>query len=202
MGKMNLLKADWQGKVGQTVGAKWKNKSTIRTYSIPSDPKTAAQLEVRGAFKELTSYVALFSDQIKYLTALDTSGMSVRNAIIKLNKEMVGPSGFDKANLLISKGGLQKIAGFTPAVATNKLSATWTAPTATNFTADAKIIIVGVQQNAGMVEVIEADATAGTATGQLAFAASENIDVFAYYLDKRGSSKVASESIYAEATNP
>lgn len=202
MGKMNLLKADWQGKVGQTVGAKWKNKSTIRTYSIPSDPKTAAQLEVRGAFKELTSYVALFSDQIKYLTALDTSGMSVRNAIIKLNKEMVGPSGFNKANLLISKGGLQKIAGFTPAVATNKLSATWTAPTATNFTADAKIIIVGVQQNAGMVEVIEADATAGTATGQLAFAASENIDVFAYYLDKRGSSKVASESIYAEATNP
>ena len=202
MGIMNLLKADWKGKVGQTVGAKWKNKSTIRTYSIPADPKTAAQLEVRDAFKELTSYVALFSDQIKYLTALDTSGMSVRNAIIKLNKAMVGPSGFDKANLLISKGGLQKIAGFTPAIATNRLSATWTAPTATNFTADAKIIIVGVQQNSGMVEVIEADATAGTASGTLTFAAAENIDVFAYYLDKRGSSKVASESIYAEATNP
>lgn len=202
MGIMNLLKADWKGKVGQTVGAKWKNKSTIRTYSIPADPKTAAQLEVRDAFKELTSYVALFSDQIKYLTALDTSGMSVRNAIIKLNKAMVGPSGFDKANLLISKGGLQKITGFTPTIATNRLSATWTAPTATNFTADAKIIIVGVQQNSGMVEVIEADATAATATGTLAFAAAENIDVFAYYLDKRGSSKVASESIYAEATNP
>lgn len=202
MGIMNLLKADWKGKVGQTVGAKWKNKSTIRTYSIPADPKTAAQLEVRDAFKELTSYVALFSDQIKYLTALDTSGMSVRNAIIKLNKAMVGPSGFDKANLLISKGGLQKITGFTPAIATNRLSATWTAPTATNFTADAKIIIVGVQQNSGMVEVIEADATAATASGTLTFAAAENIDVFAYYLDKRGSSKVASESIYAEATNP
>ena len=202
MGIMNLLKADWKGKVGQTVGAKWKNKSTIRTYSIPADPKTAAQLEVRDAFKELTSYVALFSDQIKYLTALDTSGMSVRNAIIKLNKAMVGPSGFDKANLLISKGGLQKIVGFTPAIATNRLSATWTAPTATNFTADAKIIIVGVQQNSGMVEVIEADATAATASGTLTFAAAENIDVFAYYLDKRGSSKVASESIYAEATNP
>lgn len=202
MGLMNLLKADWKGKVGQTVGAKWKNKSTIRTYSIPADPKTAAQLEVRAAFKELTSYVALFSDQIKYLTALDTSGMSVRNAIIKLNKAMVGPSGFDKATLLISKGGLQKIAGFTPAIATNRLSATWTAPTATNFTADAKIIIVGVQQNSGMVEVIEADATAATATGTLTFAAAENIDVFAYYLDKRGSSKVASESIYAEATHP
>ena len=202
MGIMNLLKADWKGKVGQTVGAKWKNKSTIRTYSIPADPKTAAQLEVRDAFKELTSYVALFSDQIKYLTALDTSGMSVRNAIIKLNKAMVGPSGFDKATLLISKGGLQKIAGFTPAIATNRLSATWTAPTATNFTADAKIIIVGVQQNSGMVEVIEADATAATATGTLTFAAAENIDVFAYYLDKRGSSKVASESIYAEATAP
>ena len=59
MGIMNLLKADWKGKVGQTVGAKWKNKSTIRTYSIPADPKTAAQLEVRDAFMSLFSQTRL-----------------------------------------------------------------------------------------------------------------------------------------------
>ena len=89
MGVMNLLKADWKGKVGQTVGAKWKNLSTIRTYTKPSNPDTAAQQVTRSGFKEVSSFAALFSDQIKQLSALDTRGMSVRNAIISANSEMV-----------------------------------------------------------------------------------------------------------------
>ena len=74
MGKMNLLKANWEGKVGQTVGAKWKNKSTIRTYTKPSNPNTSGQQSVRGVFAEMTSFVAMFADQIKYLSALNTAG--------------------------------------------------------------------------------------------------------------------------------
>ena len=89
MGKMNLLKANWEGKVGQTVGAKWKNKSTIRTYTKPSNPDTAAQQSVRTVFGDMTSFVALFADQIKYLSALDTAGQSVRNAIIQANKDQI-----------------------------------------------------------------------------------------------------------------
>lgn len=197
---MNLLKANWEGKVGQTVGAKWKNKSTIRTYSKPSDPKTSAQQGVRTAFKDITSFVALFADQIKYLTALDTSGMSVRNAIIKLNKAMIGAAGFDKSNLLIAKGGLQTPDGITPSVASGKLTVAWTAPVATNFTSEAKMVIVAVQQTAGIVEVLEALATEETVTGQLTFETGENVDVYAYFFDKRGSTKVSSISIYESAT--
>ena len=162
MGKMNLLKGNWEGKVGETVGAKWKNKSTIRTYTKPANPNTAAQQSVRSVFAQMTSFVAMFADQIKYLSALNTAGQSVRNAIIQINKSMIADGTFNKANLLISKGGLQKVAGESAEAATKKVKVTWNNPTATNFTADAKLIAVMVQAASGLVDVVEAPATEGT----------------------------------------
>ena len=199
MGKMNLLKANWEGKVGQTVGAKWKNKSTIRTYTKPSNPNTAAQQSVRGVFAEMTSFVAMFADQIKYLSALNTAGQSVRNAIIQANKSQIMGASFDKTTLLISKGGLQKVAGEAASATTGKITVTWNKPTATNFTANAKLIAVMVQPATGLVEVAEAAADAETLTGNMTFE-NGNVDVYVYYLDKRGSNKVASASDYIAVT--
>lgn len=199
MGKMNLLKANWEGKVGQTVGAKWKNKSTIRTYTKPANPDTAAQQSVRGVFGAMTSFVAMFADQIKYLSALNTAGQSVRNAIVQINKEMISDGAFEKSNLIISKGGLQKVAGENGSAASGKVTITWNKPTATNFTPSAKLIAVMVQPETGLVEVAEADATAETLTGDMTFE-NGTVDVYVYYLDKRGSNKVASVSDYISVT--
>ena len=197
MGKMNLLKGNWEGKVGETVGAKWKNKSTIRTYTKPANPNTAAQQSVRSVFAQMTSFVAMFADQIKYLSALNTAGQSVRNAIIQINKSMIADGTFNKANLLISKGGLQKVAGENAEAATKKVKVTWNNPTATNFTADAKLIAVMVQATSGLVDVVEAPATEGTTgvTSDIDFETG-SVDVYVYFLDKRGSNKVASISDY------
>lgn len=198
MGKMNLLKGNWEGKVGQTVGAKWKNKSTIRTYTKPSNPKTAAQMSVRSAFAQMTAYVALFADQIKYLSALNTSGQSVRNAIIQANKMQISDGTFDKATLMVSKGGLQKVTNEQANASAGKITITWDKPTATNFTKDAKLVAICVQESSGLVEVLEAEAKpAGSATvsGNIVFA-NGSVDVFVYFLDKRGSNKVASLSDY------
>ena len=199
MGKMNLLKANWEGKVGQTVGAKWKNKSTIRTYTKPSNPSTAGQQSVRGVFASMTSFVAMFADQIKYLSALNTAGQSVRNAIIQANKAQMMAGAFDKATLLISKGGLQKVAGENASETTGKITVTWTKPTATNFTSNAELIAVMVQPASGLVEVVTAPAAAETVSGTMTFAQG-NVDVYVYYLDKRGSNKVASASDYISVT--
>lgn len=199
MGKMNLLKANWEGKVGQTVGAKWKNKSTIRTYTKPANPDTAAQQSVRGVFGSMTSFVAMFADQIKYLSALNTAGQSVRNAIVQINKDMIAGGTFEKQSLVISKGGLQKVAGETGSATSGKITITWNRPTATNFTAAAKLIAVMVQSATGLVEVAEADATAETLTGNMTFE-NGTVDVYVYYLDKRGSNKVASTSDYVSVT--
>lgn len=201
MGKMNLLKANWEGKVGQTVGAKWKNKSTIRTYTKPANPDTAAQQSVRTVFGNMTSFVALFADQIKYLSALNIAGQSVRNAIIQANKSMIQNGTFDKTSLLISKGGLQKVAGEAGEASGSKVKITWSNPTATNFTANAKLIAVMVQPASGLVDVAEADATSGATgvTSTIDFEAGA-VDCYVYFLDKRGSNKVASISDYLSVT--
>lgn len=199
MGKMNLLKANWEGKVGQTVGAKWKNKSTIRTYTKPSNPSTAGQQSVRGVFASMTTFVAMFADQIKYLSALNTAGQSVRNAIIQANKAQIMNGTFNKETLLISKGGLQKVAGENASESAGKITVTWTRPTATNFTANAELIAVMVQQASGLVEVLSAPATTGTVSGTMTFTTGD-VDVYVYYLDKRGSNKVASASDYIKVT--
>lgn len=200
MGKMNLLKANWYGKVGQTVGAKWKNKSTIRTYTKPANPDTAGQQLVRGGFAALTTFVALFADGIRYKSALDTAGQSVRNAIIKLNKEMVAAGSLTKADLLISKGGLQKPAVSAASLVSDKVSVTFAAPTATNFTNKAKLVVVAVDAVDGVVDVFEAAPDAGTAAGTVTFSGSNDVDVYAYWLDYRGSNKVASASVYKAIT--
>ena len=201
MGKMNLLKANWEGKVGQTVGAKWKNKSTIRTYTKPANPDTAAQQSVRTVFADMTSFVALFADQIKYLSALNTAGQSVRNAIIQANKAQISAGTFDKSTLLISKGGLQKVANESGVASANKVKITWDNPTATNFTANAKLIAVMVQPSSGLVDVVEGAATDGATgvTSAINFEAG-TVDCYVYFLDKRGSNKVASLSDYLSVT--
>lgn len=199
MGKMNTLKGNYIGKVGQTVGAKWKNLSTERVFTKPANPNTQAQQTVRSGFKAINAFVALFADQIRYKSALDTSGMSVRNAIVKLNKDMVAGNSFNKSNLVISKGGLQKVAGEAASATAGKVTVTWTAPTATNFTENAKLVAVMVQEESGMVEVAEAAADAGTLTSTLTFITGD-VDIYVYYLDKRGSNKIASLSDYLTVT--
>lgn len=199
MGKMNTLKGNYIGKVGQTVGAKWKNLSTERVFTKPANPNTQAQQTVRSGFKAINAFVALFADQIRYKSALDTSGMSVRNAIVKLNKDMVAGNSFNKANLVVSKGGLQKVAGEAATASAGKVTVTWTAPTATNFTENAKLVAVMVQESSGMVEVVEAAADAETLESTLTFLTGD-VDIYVYYLDKRGSNKIASLSDYLTVT--
>lgn len=199
MGKLNILKAMWVGKVGQTVGAKWKGIATLRTYAVPSNPDTANQQRVRGGFKGVSSFVARFSDQLRYLSALQTRNMSVRNAIIKLNKDMVDAGSLTKADLLISKGGLQKPAGFTATASATAVTVTWTAPTATNFTADAIAVIVVVEETNDIAVVATEKVSELTKAVNVALPSGTTADVYMYFVDYRGTNKVGSDSVYASA---
>lgn len=199
MGKLHFMTGGYTGKLGETTGAKWKSVKTVRQYATPSNPNTEAQQTVRGGFKAVNAFVALFADQIRYLSGLDTSKMSVRNAIVKLNKEAVAANNFNKSTLIISKGGLQKVNGENATATANKITVTWTKPTATNFTSEAVLVAVMVQEESGMVEVVTAKADAETVSGNLAFEAGD-VDVYVYYLDKRGSNKIASLSDYIKVT--
>lgn len=198
MGELNLLKGAYTGKVGKTVGAKWKNLSTVRTFTKPANPKTEAQVSVRSAFKDINSFVARFADAIKYLSAWNTAGMSVRNAIVKANKAMIDTGTFDKDTLQISKGGLAKptaLAGTWSSSAGGTIGYTWTKPIASNISADAKMVIVAVDEINDLFEVLDVKASAETATGAVNFPSTAQLTVYGYILDKHGSVKVASNSV-------
>lgn len=199
MGKLKLIQGYWAGKVGEFTGAKWKSRKTVRAYAVPSDPKTAAQVAVRTAFGKMNAFVALFADQIKYKSALDTKAQSVRNAIVKLNKDQIEADNFDETTLEISKGGLQKPMTFAVSLdaTANTLKATWVKPTATNFSEKAIAIIVAVDAENQVVDVVEAKFDDETATGTVAFEAGAKPQCYMYYLDYRGSNKVASLSVAA-----
>lgn len=202
MGKLNILKAAYYGKVGETVGAKWKDKNTVRVLTIPSNPNTMAQQTVRTGFAQISKFVSLFADQIKVVSALNTRGMSVRNAIIKENKEMVAGGTLVAGDLVISKGGLPTPQGAAAsgAQATGVITVPVTAITGTNVTAKAKIIVVVVSQTASQAWVEVADNQAGNVKVNTGVVGTDPMDVYIYAIDYRGSAKVGSLSRYQQVT--
>ena len=53
MAFINLLHNGYQGKLGETVGQKWKNQRTVRTYNPHNNSKSEAQLDQRARYKDL-----------------------------------------------------------------------------------------------------------------------------------------------------
>lgn len=81
MAIQNFLSGGYYGKLGDTVGQRWKNKRTVRAYVIPANPRTEKQQKNRGNFGQCTtkSQIAL---QMNYNTTLfnssSTSAWNVR----------------------------------------------------------------------------------------------------------------------------
>lgn len=204
MGIINFLKGTYDGKVGATVGSKWKNKGTIRTYAIPANPRTPAQQTTREGFAEISAFVALFADSIKRLTALDVRAMSVRNAIMSINKDMIASGSLVKASLVISKGGLPNVSSFAASVPAGlaNITATWSKSASPNLSADAMLVVVAVDEANKVAYVGSAKQSAQTITIPGPIAANADLDVYWYILDFRGNSKVASNNGYVAISAP
>lgn len=75
MAIQNFLSGGYYGKLGNTVGQRWKNKRTIRAYVIPANPRTEKQQKNRGNFGLCTAK-AQIALQMNYNTALFNSTSS------------------------------------------------------------------------------------------------------------------------------
>ena len=72
MAVQNFLSGGYYGKLGDTVGQRWKNKRTVRAYVIPANPRTEKQQKNRGNFGECTAKAQL-ALQMNYNTTLFNS---------------------------------------------------------------------------------------------------------------------------------
>lgn len=198
MGHMNLLKANWTGKVGQTVGAKWKGLSTIRVYTKPAYTNTPAQEVVRSVFASLTQLFTPFMAQLKHLSAMSTKNMSLRNALIRANKAQIQNGTFDIQTVIFSRGGLPNISAFTVGTVTpgSQRTLTWTPPAAGLYTSNAQVVAIMRNEDAINMGVESANVSTGLITFGDYSRVAGNVDIWAYVLDFHGSSKIASNSVH------
>lgn len=72
MGKQNFIQGGFKGKVGNVIGAGWKDILTIRAYTKPANPKTERQKTVRNAFA-LKVKASQLANQCNYGSSLFSS---------------------------------------------------------------------------------------------------------------------------------
>lgn len=59
MGKFNFMSGGYYGKLGQTVGQRFRNQRVVHAYVVPSNPRTETQQENRLRFVDITGATQL-----------------------------------------------------------------------------------------------------------------------------------------------
>lgn len=97
MAIQNFLSGGYYGKLGATVGQRWKNKRTIRTYVKPANPRTEIQQANRNKFANAVTFAQMGLQMNYYATVFDDANFTHWNYRMKVARELrnQGLSGLD-----------------------------------------------------------------------------------------------------------
>lgn len=88
MAIFNMTAGGFYGKLGETVGQRWRNLRTLRTYVIPANPRTEKQQANRGKFKQATEFSQI-ANQMNYgVTAWNSVDLPLWNCRVKTAREL------------------------------------------------------------------------------------------------------------------
>ena len=99
MAIQNFLSGGYYGKLGATVGQRWKNKRTIRTYVVPNNPRTESQQANRGKFADAVTYSQIGMQMNYYCALFDDPNMTRWNYRMKVARELKS-AGFKDLDLI------------------------------------------------------------------------------------------------------
>ena len=88
MAIQNFLSGGYYGKLGATVGQRWKNKRTIRTYVIPANPRTEVQQANRGKFANAVVFAQMGLQMNYYATVFEDQNFTRWNYRMKVAREL------------------------------------------------------------------------------------------------------------------
>lgn len=88
MAIQNFLSGGYYGKLGATVGQRWKNKRTIRTYVIPKNPRTDIQQANRSKFSDAVGYAQIGLQMNYYATCFQAESYTHWNYRMKTAREL------------------------------------------------------------------------------------------------------------------
>lgn len=97
MAIQNFLSGGYYGKLGATVGQRWKNKRTIRTYVVPANPRTEIQQANRNKFANAVLYAQMGMQMNYYATCFSDPNFTNWNYRMKTARELknAGLTGLD-----------------------------------------------------------------------------------------------------------
>lgn len=97
MAIQNFLSGGYYGKLGATVGQRWKNKRTIRTYVIPSNPRTPTQQANRNKFANAVTFAQMGMQMNYYCTLFEDPNFTKWNYRMRVARELknAGLTGLD-----------------------------------------------------------------------------------------------------------
>ena len=88
MAIQNYLSGCYSGKLGDTVGQRWKNKRTIRTYVKPANPRTEVQQANRNKFANAVTFAQMGMQMNYYATVFDNPNFTHWNYRMKVAREL------------------------------------------------------------------------------------------------------------------
>ncbi|MGN1315533.1 MAG: hypothetical protein ACI4VW_00515 [Acutalibacteraceae bacterium] len=106
MAIQNFLSGGYYGKLGATIGQRWKNKRTVKAYAIPTNPRTEKQQANRKKFSsgvklaQLATAVdfksSLFSsdENTRWGLRMSVAKINTDSGVLGLNAVPLAPSGF------------------------------------------------------------------------------------------------------------
>ena len=88
MAIQNFLSGGYYGKLGATVGQRWKNKRTIRTYVKPANPRTEVQQANRNKFANAVTFAQMGMQMNYYTTVFVDPNFTHWNYRMKVAREL------------------------------------------------------------------------------------------------------------------
>lgn len=88
MAKQNFLSGGYYGKLGATVGQRWKNKRTIRTYVKPTNPRTEVQQANRNKFANAVTFAQMGMQMNYYATIFTDPNFTHWNYRMRVAREL------------------------------------------------------------------------------------------------------------------
>lgn len=88
MAIQNFLSGGYYGKLGETVGQRWKNKRTIRSYVVPNNPRTQKQQANRGLFANAVVYAQMGLQMNYYATCFESEEFTHWNYRMRVARQL------------------------------------------------------------------------------------------------------------------
>jgi hypothetical protein len=120
MARLNFVRGSIRGRVGQFVGSSWRGRDYIKTFTPPSNPKTAGQVAVRTIFLHVAHIAkGIYEGVLKPFTFPKPRRLTAYNRMVQINKELFDDLAWNPAGLKVFEGPL-----FNPGITAAAVSGT------------------------------------------------------------------------------